>query len=58
MLSDKAAIRAAHIILASGSPRRVQIFNELLQLDVRLRTHVLSTSTTKGADTPSGLKSC
>ena len=35
MLSDRAAIRAAHIILASSSPRRVDIFNEILQLDVR-----------------------
>jgi len=36
MLSDSAAVRAAHIILASGSPRRVNIFNEILQLDARV----------------------
>lgn len=36
MLSDRAAVRAAHIILASGSPRRVEIFNEVLQLEARV----------------------
>ena len=36
LLSDLAAVRAAHIILASSSPRRVDMFNNLLKLDARV----------------------
>ena len=36
MLSDLATVRAASIVLASGSPRRVDMFNALLKLNARV----------------------
>lgn len=36
MLADLAAVRAAHIILASGSPRRVEMFNDVMGLQARV----------------------
>ena len=53
MLSDRAAIRAAHIILASGSPRRVQIFNEILDLDARVVASTFPEDLDKSQYTPS-----
>ena len=35
-LSDLATLRAASIVLASGSPRRVEMFNALLKLNARV----------------------
>ena len=32
MISERATVKAAHIILASGSPRRVEILNDILGL--------------------------
>ena len=36
LLSDLATLRAASIVLASGSPRRVDMFNALLKLNARV----------------------
>ena len=36
LLSDLATVRAAKIVLASGSPRRVDMFNGLLKLNARV----------------------
>ena len=36
MLSDAATVRAAHIVLASSSPRRVDIVNNILKLDANV----------------------
>ena len=36
LLSDLATVRAAHIILASGSPRRVEMLNAILKLEARV----------------------
>ena len=36
LLSDLATVRAASIVLASGSPRRVDMFNALLKLNARV----------------------
>ena len=36
LLSDIATVRAASIVLASGSPRRVDMFNNLLKLNARV----------------------
>ena len=36
MLSDAAAVRTAAIVLASSSPRRVNVFNDILQLQAEV----------------------
>ena len=36
LLSDLATVRAVSIVLASGSPRRVDMFNGLLKLNARV----------------------
>ncbi|KAL1510573.1 hypothetical protein AB1Y20_006874 [Prymnesium parvum] len=52
MLSDRAALRAAHLILASGSPRRVEIFNEVLQLEARVVPSTFPENLDKSLYTP------
>ena len=36
VISEFSAVRAAHIILASASPRRVEILNTILGLEARV----------------------
>jgi septum formation protein len=52
MLTDLAAIRAAHIILASGSPRRVDIINGILQLDAQVTPSTFPEDLDKSKFTP------
>mmetsp|Transcript_56789 Transcript_56789/g.123484 ORF Transcript_56789/g.123484 Transcript_56789/m.123484 type:complete len:215 (-) Transcript_56789:248-892(-) len=52
MLSDLNALRTAHIILASGSPRRVDIFNNVLQLQARVEPSRFEENLDKSLYTP------
>ena len=54
LLSDLATVRAAQIILASGSPRRVEIFNQLLKLDARVVPSTFPEDLDKSQFTPTG----
>jgi len=54
MLSDLNAVRAAHIILASSSPRRVDILNNVMDLRARVVPSTFEEDLVKADYTPAG----
>ena len=52
MLSDMAVVRAAHMVLASASPRRVQILNEQLRLNTLVMPSRFEENLVKSMYTP------
>jgi septum formation protein len=54
MLADLAAVRAAHIILASSSPRRVDILNNVLEVRASVVPSTFEENLDKSQFTPAG----
>jgi len=53
MIIDLATVRAAHIVLASGSPRRTDILNNVLKLEARVVPSTFEEDLDKSRFTPS-----